>query len=48
MKLLISLELAQALVNYLQGRPYAEVHQLITALLQAERTGEIEQEEKAE
>lgn len=48
MKLVIPIELAQALVNYLQGRPYAEVHQLITALLQAERTGEIEQAEQAE
>lgn len=31
----ISTQLAQATVNYLQGRPYAEVFQLIQAFQQA-------------
>lgn len=48
MKIVLSIEVAQALVNYLQGRPYAEVHQLITAILQAERIGQEEHEVQGE
>lgn len=32
-KLIIEQELVQAVVNYLQGRPFVEVHVLIPALL---------------
>lgn len=48
MKLIIDAELAQAILNYLQGKPFSEVHQLINALLQSERIEEEPQEAKAE
>lgn len=34
----ISLELAQRIINYLQTRPFIEVHELIRDLLNASQT----------
>jgi hypothetical protein len=36
-KLIISLELVQALVDYLQQRPFIEVYQLINALTELKK-----------
>lgn len=46
MKIILTVELAQALLNYLQNRPYMEVHQFITALIQAEKLQADEPESK--
>lgn len=48
MKIVLSIEIAQALLNYLQTKPYAEVNQLISALLQAEKQNTEITEQKAE
>jgi hypothetical protein len=40
MHIKLNLELAQALINYLQAKPYIEVHQLIEALLKCEKSEE--------
>lgn len=37
MHIKVNLELAQTLINYLQAKPYIEVHQLIDALLKCEK-----------
>jgi hypothetical protein len=42
----INQELAQALLNYLQTRPYAEVHGLIAALLRLEPLGPLQAEKE--
>jgi hypothetical protein len=39
----IDLQLAQAILSYLQTRPYAEVYQLIELLIRAAQTGSSEQ-----
>ena len=40
MKLTISLELVQAIVNYLSTKPFSEVFQLIEALSKLEKVDE--------
>jgi hypothetical protein len=42
----ISQELAQALLNYLQTKPYAEVHALIGGLLRLEPLGPLQTEKE--
>jgi hypothetical protein len=37
MEIKITIELPQALIDYLQTKPYAEVHRLIEALLKSEK-----------
>jgi hypothetical protein len=37
MEIKITMELALALIDYLQTKPYAEVHRLIEALLKSEK-----------
>ncbi len=43
----IDVQLAQAILSYLQTRPYAEVYQLIEHLIKAAQTEQIKQATKA-